>query len=97
MLSGACNRCGLCCTAESEGRLLVCEFLSWPGTIGQSWATRCRVYEARVDGLPIRMLDATTGAFVVDATCAKDSAVEELVIIQRGIGRGCSLTVAQEG
>ena len=94
-LVGACNRCGLFCTGDREGRRIVCEHLASLGPLGRPDASRCLLYGARWDGMPIRMMDEATGAFAVWATCAKDSEIETRVILERGIGQGCSLAVEE--
>ena len=95
VLKGVCNGCGLCCTSREDGRLLRCEHLMQDKAFGTPEATWCRTYRTRVDGMPIRMLDWATGAEIRMATCAKDSDPETFTIIERGLGKGCSLT-AQE-
>lgn len=95
-LEGTCNRCGLCCTAEVDGRRLVCEFLraEWPvKPLGAPEASRCSIYERRQAGqhpLPVRLLDGR-GEPRKLAHCFKDTWQEDQVIAERGLGRGCSL------
>ena len=95
-MAGTCNRCGLCCTVVGEdGKRLVCEHLvaEFPvKALGAPEASRCRVYEQRVDGMIVRMLDASGTARLV-GPCGKDSAQEDHQILDSGIGNGCSLTV----
>jgi hypothetical protein len=93
VLAGACNRCGLCCTATRDGKEYACTNLrkfTW-SPLGRPEAAFCAVYERRVDGMPITLRHAPGDEFA--ARCAKDSVEETAVIIARGIGRGCSLTV----
>jgi len=59
------------------------------GTPEASW---CGVYERRVDGMSVRMLDASGTARLV-GPCGKDSAQEDHMILDSGIGKGCSLTL----
>lgn len=99
-LQGACNRCGLCCTAEHEGRRLVCEYLRAEleggavKPLGAPMASRCRVYEYRhpLRPLHIRLLDAR-GIARLEGQCHKDAWQEDAVIAERGLGQGCSLTL----
>lgn len=100
---GECNRCGLCCTVEHEGRTLVCQHLraekapGWRGVIGGAqplgtpMASRCAVYELRTDGMPILMLDGR-GEPRLQGICAKDTWLEDRRQWER-IGQGCSLAV----
>jgi len=98
---GTCNRCGLCCVTEHEGQRLTCEFLrariqlrehGGPSIVmlGQPEASWCGVYDGRVDGMPIRMLDGHGQARLL-GRCGLNSAMEDTVILERGVGRGCSL------
>jgi hypothetical protein len=97
-LEGTCNRCGLCCAVMHEGRRLVCEHLRARVTdnrmplLGAPEASWCGVYEQRVDGMLVRMLDASGTARLV-GPCGKDSAQEDHMILETGIGKGCSLTL----
>jgi hypothetical protein len=75
---------------------LRCEHLEALGSIGQPWASRCRVYPTRYDGMPIRLYDIRTGRLVRHSVCAKNSQSETDAILRQGIGRGCSLSVTQE-
>lgn len=99
---GTCNRCGLCCSMEVKGYLLVCEHLravisgGQTKPLGAPEASRCGVYERRVDGMPIRLLDAT-GTPRMEGQCRKDHWLEDERIIARGIGKGCSLRIAAPG
>lgn len=96
-LAGMCNRCGLCCTADHEGKRVVCEYLraEFPvKPLGTPEASRCRAYEYRSQARPlqIRLLDAQ-GVARLTAQCFKDTWQEDYVIADRGIGQGCSLTI----
>ena len=93
-LVGECNRCGLCCQGTTpEGLRWICEHLAYDphALMGAPWATFCRVYAERVDGMAItlRVEDGTR----VEGVCRKDS-VEETALILHHIGQGCSLQVA---
>ena len=94
-LAGECNRCGACCEVERWGMTLRCEHLEVLGLIGQPGASRCRAYQTRYDGMPIQLYDIRTGRRVMDSLCAKNSQAETDAILSQGIGRGCSLSVAQ--
>lgn len=89
-LTGLCNQCGLCCTTADGLR---CEHLATTfRPVGEALATSCRVYGQRRHFMPIHMLDAA-GVPRRDAFCAgAGSAAEAQVILDRGVGRGCSLT-----
>ena len=95
-LVGDCNRCGACCEVESYGTTLRCEYLEVLGSTGQPWASRCRAYQTRYDGMPIQLYDIRTGRLIMDSLCAKNSPAETEAILSRGVGRGCSLSVTQE-
>ena len=94
-LKGKCNHCGLCCF--SKDRSLKCENLGFgAGAIGLPNAYYCKVYDRRIDNMPINMIDkdgTSYGGYV----CAKDSQRETFVILERGIGKGCSLEVLNGG
>lgn len=104
--AGTCNRCGLCCTVEVKhnGRpfLLVCEHLrvylsgGKPLPLGHPESTKCAVYEQRRDGMPIKMLDPTGTPRMV-GQCRKDHWLEDERILVRGLGKGCSLKLADPG
>ena len=90
-LKGKCNFCGLCCFSASGAK---CENLQIVLLAGVPNGTVCTAYDKRYDGMPIRMLrpdgsEAEPGLHV----CAKDSLAETLAIAEKGIGRGCSLTI----
>lgn len=72
---------------------LRCEHLEVRGAIGQPWASRCRAYQTRYDGMPIQLNDIRTGRRVEISLCAKNSRAETDAILSQGIGRGCSLSV----
>lgn len=88
-LTGTCNQCGLCCL-EGSARCINLEILAPLGTPG---ATRCKVYKERYPGLPIVMID--NGKIVAIAACAHGSSMDDEIIIQKGIGKGCSLKVVK--
>ncbi len=101
ILVGECNQCGVCCEVESDGATLRCENLEVLGPIGQPWASRCRAYQTRYDGMPIQLYDIRTGRFSEDEfVCAKNSPqnrhAETETILNHGIGRGCSLSVIEK-
>lgn len=88
-LSGQCNLCGLCCFVGN----LRCENLEILTFPGMPFSTRCRVYAKRYDMMPIRMLNSS-GEAVGEASCAgAGTPLETLEIMQKGIGKGCSLKV----
>ena len=82
-----------------EGRRLICEHLDAQlengrvKPLGTPEASSCRVYAQRVDGMTVRMLDAN-GEARLQGPCGKDSAQEDHMIAQTGLGKGCSLTLA---
>ena len=84
-LVGECNRCGAC-YRDRDG--YACLHLLPDGD-----RTRCEVYDRRYDGMPI-VLIAPDGLSMRGGTCAKDSPAEARAIVERGIGRGCSLAIA---
>lgn len=95
-LVGECHRCGLCC--EFKGYR--CLNLIAPAPIGIVPAilpgpTTCRVYDRRYDRMPITLMDARGN--IARGECAKDSLTEVATIIETGIGKGCSLSVAEIG
>ena len=88
MLTGECNQCGACCFSKYGALCENLEILTRPGLPN---ATRCRVYSERYDGMPIWMI-AKDGRMLRGYQCAKNSADEVEVIIERGIKKGvCSL------
>lgn len=101
--AGTCNQCGLCCTIDVQhnGRQmrLSCEHLrvylsgGVPLPVGHPEATKCAVYERRVDGMPIKMLDAT-GTARMEGQCRQNHWLEDERILVRGLGKGCSLRLA---
>lgn len=94
-LVGTCNRCGLCCVADHQGQRLVCEHLRAElpvRPLGVPESSRCQVYEQRRSGMTIKMLDGE-GITRLVARCYTDTWQEDLVIAERGIGKGCSLHI----
>lgn len=85
-LKGKCNQCGLCCMV-GDTRCIHLEVRAAPG---EPMATRCTVYDRRVKGMPIMLVDPQ-GNVVNIANCVFDAPEETAVIIERGIGKGCSL------
>jgi hypothetical protein len=81
---------------------LVCEHLrarldgGHAKPLGAPDASYCAVYERRVDGMPIRMLDHTGTPRMV-GQCRKHHWLEDERIIARGLGKGCSLRIAEPG
>jgi len=86
-LTGTCNKCGLCCYSPEGFKCLNLEVVKVPG---QPDGTRCRVYAKRYDGMPIVMQQRGTGD-ITGGVCRKDSFDETMVILETGIGKGCSL------
>ena len=94
LLEGTCNRCGLCCVGVApDGRPWHCGNLIRLGPISHPFATLCAVYDQRVDAMPIEPLDDETGRVIGTALCFLNSRTEDLAIIEKGVGRGCSLTI----
>lgn len=96
-LQGTCNRCGACCVVEEGGHRLVCEYLKAEVPVqplGAPMASRCGAYEYRSHLRPIqiRMRDAH-GTVRLVGQCFKDTWQEDHAIVERGMGRGCSLTL----
>ncbi len=97
-LEGTCNRCGACCAMDTaEGKRVVCEYLraEFPvQPLGTPMASRCGAYEYRspLRPLQVRMLDAQ-GTVKLVGQCFKDTWQEDHAIAERGIGKGCSLTL----
>ena len=99
---GECVRCGSCCTvtAKHNGQpmRLVCEHLrvylsgGQPMPLGAPMATKCAVYERRVSGMPIKMLDATGEPRMVGECHVNDWIEDQRILVH--LGRGCSLTLA---
>ena len=94
-LDGACNLCGLCCLDEYQGRPTRCEHLSVVGEPGEPNATICTVHDRRLPGMSIRMVDRVTGEPVADGLCQHTTPDEVTLIRERGIGKGCSLTLIE--
>lgn len=76
-----CNQCGRCCEAEG----FRCEYLK--GAIGQE--TRCGVYEARFDMMPIRLINSA-GAVVNSYCYGPDNSAQtnRLVLLDCSVVRG---------
>ncbi len=91
-LKGECNRCGLCCSGIQDGKAWACEHLQLtPGVpFGTPGASKCRVYERRVNGMVITVYFCNGDRAM--SQCFKDS-LQETEIILTHIGKGCSLTV----
>lgn len=86
-LEGTCNRCGLCCF----DRDLRCNYLEVTALgPGVAMGTRCRVHAARWPGMPIMLVDAQ-GSVKAIGQCAHGTPQDEVEIIAKGIGKGCSL------
>jgi len=64
--------------------------------LGSPDASACAVYERRVDGMEIKMLDHT-GTPRMIGQCRKNHWLEDERIIARGLGKGCSLRIAEPG
>jgi hypothetical protein len=96
-LLGTCNRCGLCCTTEQDGKVFLCVHLrkfAW-SRLGAPEATFCAVHATRTPFMTITM-KATDGSTVI-AFCAPSGSPEEgAAIVERGFGRGCSLRIEGE-
>lgn len=100
--TGACNRCGQCCTVtvkhNDRPMRLVCEHLrvylsgGQPLPLGHPEATTCAVYEQRVSGMPIKMLDATGTPRMVGECHHNDWLEDQRILVH--LGRGCSLQLA---
>ena len=95
-LEGECSRCGLCCSFTQDGQRLFCEYLDINDDLGQPMATSCRIWSDRTVNMPIRMINEH-GDIIRDidagTTCCSGTPNETRIILDRGIGRGCSLTV----
>lgn len=55
-------------------------------------ATRCGLYPIRYNGMPIVLRDESR-RLVAEKFCGKDSPEETQAIIEKGIGKGCSMEV----
>jgi hypothetical protein len=64
---GGCSQCGLCCL--SKGRRYQCEHLEVVTEVGVLQGTRCRVYEERWQGMPIKMMDRESGRGAYMTVC----------------------------
>lgn len=95
-LEGDCNLCGLCCCDDFAGRPTRCEHLLVVGETGQPQATICTVHAARQPGMTIRMLDRLTGEPLALGLCQHTTPDEVALIRERGIGKGCSMTLVEQ-
>lgn len=95
MLKGDCNRCGSCCVESVDGVVYRCANLIVRGEIGSPNASKCSAYARRFQGMPITMVNAGGAMLDADMMCAKDSAEEDAVIVRKGFGHGCSLTLQE--
>lgn len=97
-LEGTCNQCGLCCVLDEGGQRLVCEHLDAVVAgghvlpLGTPMASRCHVYAQRRNGMQIAMRDAS-GTVRTISRCFHNTWQEDHAIAERGLGRGCSLTM----
>ena len=89
-LIGNCNRCGLCCYVGPYR----CINLIVMGKPGDPEATKCAVHGVRYDRMPILLLD-TDGRIAGESVCGLDSEEETESIIEKGIGKGCSLELTE--
>ena len=93
-LKGNCNRCGRCCVVYIEGRRFYCQHLRFDADsmIGLPKTAACAVYKQRYNGMPISLIEphSRLGA---SGKCGLNSQEEVDSILERGIGRGCSLEV----
>lgn len=86
-LVGECNRCGLCCyDGDLRCNYLAVKMLGMPG------GTTCTVYANRYPGMPIMLVDGT-GKVAALAQCAHGTPTDDMEIMAKGIGKGCSLKV----
>lgn len=92
-LKGLCNRCGLCCYTGP----FRCVNLIVTGTPGQPEATKCGRYNDRYAGLPIIMVDREGKILEGDHVCCHGREDESIIIALKGIGKGCSLEVDENG
>lgn len=86
-LVGECNRCGLCCM---DGDLR-CNYLR-VAMLGTPGGTTCAVHANRYPGMPIMLVDGA-GKVAALAQCAHGTPQDDIEIMAKGIGRGCSLRV----
>lgn len=94
LLTGTCSRCGLCC--EIDGFRCLNLINAPPGPIVPAilpGPTTCAVYDRRYDGMPIVLMDDKGHA--IGATCGKGSLEEDMAIVERGVGKGCSMKVVK--
>lgn len=90
-LIGECNQCGLCCETVIAGVPVRCENLVLNRDVnGINPPTYCKVYKDRYNRMPINMV-SLDGKVVIPAWCAKDDPEETWAIVERGMGKGCSL------
>lgn len=95
VLTGDCNRCGLCCEVKAKsGESYRCEHLEVYGIIGEPEATMCGKRSSRYDMMPIRLVDQNGFKTVFAAYCGLGSPLEIARIITF-IGKGCSLQLAE--
>lgn len=90
-LIGLCNQCGHCCMVGE----LRCENLILTGTPGEPMASACSIYTTRYPGMPILMFDKQ-GRIGAEMMCGVGMPAETDAILERGIGKGCSLTVVHD-
>ena len=71
---------------------LRCHNLIIVGELSNPNASRCAVYKNRTPGMAIMMLtpEGTVGAIGV---CAHGTPQDDVVIIEKGIGKGCSMEI----
>jgi len=57
---------------------------------GRPFAAECTKYEDRYAGMPIQMVDKQ-GKVVANGVCTQDDVYETMIIVTKGIGKGCSM------
>lgn len=79
---------------DGQLRCLNLQIISEPGT---PMATKCKVYHNRSYGMPIVLVNPN-GVIEAIASCTfGDGRIEMKEIIEKGIGKGCSMEVVENG
>ena len=88
-LVGLCNQCGLCCIDGD----LSCIHLEVIDEIGKPKATYCKIYNKRTPQMIIFLVNKQGVIESIGNCTFANPEVEMKEIMEKGIGKGCSLTV----
>jgi len=89
-LEGDCNKCGICCySLDGNAHCENLDIVGWPG---DEDATKCKVWDTRYHGMPIRMVNYD-GSLAYESKCAVFS--EEMSNEKFRLPKECSYKLIQ--